>query len=72
MPGSRENRNDGPSALFKKQCPVCEEHFRTDNERTVYCSLKCKQHADFQRYYERHGDNVRLRMRLYQREKRQD
>lgn len=43
-----------PNGIFERICPVCGEHFRTNNAEALYCTEKCKKAAHNRRNYERH------------------
>jgi len=59
-----------PSGEFARVCP-CKTGFRTDHPQQVYHAPACKRHAQNQRYYQRHGDQVRARSLRRYHEQRQ-
>lgn len=52
MPRAHDNLTQGADA-FRRQCPVCEQWFSTDNERAVYDTEQCRKRAANKRNYAR-------------------
>ena len=50
-------RND-PEGRFTRTCPACNDPFRTDNARAVYCSYECRRRTQNQRHYKRHRKDI--------------
>lgn len=47
-----------PHGLIEKECPHCHADFRTNNDRTVYCTEECKASAAFARHYARNREKI--------------
>jgi hypothetical protein len=50
-----------PTGDYQLTCQNCHQPFRTDDERQLYCSPRCKRSAQNKRHYLAHKNRIENR-----------
>lgn len=63
----RQNDN----GKYEKTCPVCGETFRTNNKRSIYCTVEHRKQTHNKRHYQEHTDQIIKRVKQNRKDQKQ-